>query len=107
MSFLAQAKMADDNYLIERIAACAALQGVAEPRTWAVNRMWRLCATPGWAAAYAQRFNATELLADPAGYAPKIGADEAVITDSMIAAAVKAVLGEDEQQAPPVVDAAE
>lgn len=105
MSFLAQAKMADDNYLIERIAACAALQGVAEPRTWAVNRMWRLCAIPGWATAYAQRFNAAELLADPAGYAPNIGADESVVTDSMIAAAVKAMLNE--EQAPPAGVAAE
>lgn len=68
--------------LQRRVIACAALEGLASPVQWAVDHSWPLAAQPGWGAAYASALESNNL--NP-------GKDEAVITDSMILAAVQSI----------------
>lgn len=75
--------MAEDIDLINRIAACAATLGVAQPVGWAAHRSWRFAASEGWAAAYAG--SAVE----------RPGLDEEAVTDEMILDAVAAVLADE------------
>ena len=73
--------MAKDVNLIERIAACAAQEGVlGSALDWAWANTWQLAGTPGWEAAWDY--------AEQVGI-PNIGSDEGVITDGMILAAVQ------------------
>lgn len=80
MSYSVVAKMAEDIDLINRIAACASTVGVVKPVGWVSPRSWEFAAQEGWAAAY----EGVE------GERP--GLDEDGVTDSMILAAVQAVL---------------
>jgi hypothetical protein len=94
MSFLNQSEIADNQFMLVRVAQCAAGQGEADPDAWAnINRRtW--AAAPGWDSAWASAQAAHEN--DPApepgeqGYDP--GADEAVITDPMILSQVQSML---------------
>jgi hypothetical protein len=86
MSYRTQAIMAADDKLMLRIAACAATQGVKDPRRWAGTRNWEFSSEPGWDAAYAYAINAA--VADP-------GNDEGCITDGMILASVALMLSEE------------
>ena len=66
--------------LNQRITACAAVEGATKPYgEWVSSRIWEFAATPGWADAWA-----VSDADDP-------GADENVITDAMILAAVQAI----------------
>lgn len=86
MSYNDIATIAKDGDLRERIAACAADEGVREPHptTWADRHQWILAASPGWAEAYGYALNTN---------AERPGRSEAVITDGMILAAVQILLG--------------
>ena len=75
--------MAKDVSLVERIAAAAAQESVAAPLDWAWTHSWHLVAKVDWEAAW----NYAE-----AAVIPSPGADEGVITDGMILAAVQAQL---------------
>lgn len=91
MSYLTQAKMAQDYGLIMRIAACAASEGVSlAPTSWADTHRQRLVASPSWDTAWESAL---------AGDVENPGEDEAVITDGMILAAVQLHA---ESLAPPV-----
>lgn len=87
MTYLAQAKMTEDNFLLERVAACVATLGERDARLWAANHMWLLSAQPEWGARYAVAL-AKEEPVDPADWYGKAGADPEVITDQMILDAV-------------------
>ncbi|MFN3600499.1 MAG: hypothetical protein ACK4UY_03815 [Dietzia sp.] len=82
MSYTDVARMAGDGHLRERIAACAATEGVTSPHPtkWADDHQWQLAGTPGWGDAYTYA-----LLQN--NEAP--GRDESVISDGMILSAVQ------------------
>lgn len=86
MSYNDIATMAKDGDLRERIAACAAEEGVREPHPtqWADRNQWALAASPGWADAYGYALNTNT---------ERPGKSESVITDTMILAAVQILLG--------------
>jgi hypothetical protein len=86
MSYNNIAEVAHSGALRERIAACAAVEGITypHPTEWADHHQWQLAASPGWGDAWAYALASDT--ADP-------GADEAVITDGMILAAVQEILG--------------
>jgi hypothetical protein len=84
VSYNTIAKIAQDGALRHRIMACIAQEDpAAHVSMWADAHMWRLAASPGWAAAWASA---------EAGGIPDPGRDEGVITDGMILAAAQAVL---------------
>lgn len=86
MTYLDQSEMAQNHILTQRVAQCAAQEGVPEPDQWtSVNRRtW--ASAPGWEAAWASAQAAHE---DNPSYDP--GKDEAVITDQMILGQVQAM----------------
>ena len=81
MGYYDIATMSADLDLTSRIAACAAQEGIADPRQWATDNALTLAASPGWADAWASAI---------AGGNESPGRDDAVITDAMILSAVQA-----------------
>lgn len=90
MSFLTQSRLAADQTIVLRVAACAAKEGISDPQFWAQQRMWELSAQPGWVAAYASAAASHK----DEGSIPPPGENEAAITDSMILSAVQALTSE-------------
>lgn len=88
MSYLIQSMLASDMGIRDRITACAATEGIADPFVWTVDRMWQFSAQPGWSSAYASarlsHLNNPSSVVEP-------GVNEAAITDGMILSAVQAV----------------
>lgn len=76
MSYLLQTQMASDPTLILRVAACAASEGVSDPRFWAQENIIHLVTSEDWGVAYAGSASETP------------GGDEDAITDEMILLAV-------------------
>lgn len=87
MSFTDVADMEKNGDLRERIAACAAREGIIDPHPtkWADDNQWRIVATPEWDVAWAQA------LADGV---ERPGCDNETITDDMIQAAVQSIRSE-------------
>lgn len=86
MSYQAVVEMARSNSLRERIIACSAQEGVADPESWASQNMWKLATAAGWAddwdyarGAYTSDKN------------PDFGARGDVISDQKILSAVQAL----------------
>ena len=87
MSYATVSGIRRDPWIKERVTACVAIEGGASPDQWVSDHAWSLAAQPGWAPAWE-----SALAAHPEPeYQP--GRDEAVITDSMILAAVQALRG--------------
>lgn len=82
MSYSTQAKIARDNMLLLRIAACASTQGVESPERWASERAWDFSSQSGWSDAYATAVS---------GGTPNPGDNAGVITDAMILTACQAL----------------
>lgn len=82
MSYRTQAILAKDADLLERVAACAATQGIVNPVTWAYENQWKLSAEPGWDTAYSAAVNS--MYKHP-------GNSEDIITDAMILTAVNRI----------------
>jgi hypothetical protein len=81
MSYATIAAMTANGSLIQRLTAAAAEEEKSVPYSqWVMDHIWDLAATPGWAAAWESALAGG--VADP-------GADESVITDGMILAAVQ------------------
>lgn len=80
MSYYDVATMSGDIDLTSRVSACAAQEGIPEPRQWVNDNMLVVAAAPGWGEAWASAIAA-------GNEAP--GRDPAVITDPMILAAVQ------------------
>lgn len=79
-------EMANSTALRDRIAACAAQEGIADPVAWASQRMWEFAAQAGWADSWAyavQNYNKNQN--------PETGARDDVITDQTILSAVQAL----------------
>ena len=101
MSYLTQARMAQDEALIMRIAACAATEGVRpNPVAWADDRRVIFMASPGWSAAYASASALRDGWDGEGVQPPPPGENEAAITDGMVLSAVQA-LRADELVSPP------
>lgn len=81
MSYATIALISSNGSLYNRLVAAAAEENKTKPyETWVTENRWDLAATPGWAAAWESALAAG--IPDP-------GADEGVITDGMILAAVQ------------------
>lgn len=91
MSYNTQAALAVDGDLRNRVAACAATQGVPAPVQWADAHLWALSAAPGWDAAYSYALTSN---VERPGYA------ENVITDGMILASVQPLVPKNVQPEP-------
>lgn len=96
MAYMTISTIAGNPAMLNRVAACAAQEGVPDPRGWAQQNMLTLAASPGWAAAWE-----SALASDP-GTDPEtvevardtdLGGREDVITDGMILSAVQALRG--------------
>ncbi|MFD5599913.1 hypothetical protein ACFWHR_07625 [Leucobacter sp. NPDC058333] len=92
MSYWTQAKLASDHSLTLRVHACALNEGIPDPSFWAQQQAWNLSAQPGWDDAYEYALTTDN---------PDPGADETVITDGMILAAVQALRTKESPPAPP------
>lgn len=97
MSLIAQAQMTEDNGLIIRVAAAAALRGVLDPRPWAARNMWALTAREGWTQAYTEA-SADDEPVDPAAWSGVHGYSPDVITDQMIIDGVSAILSDEPEE---------
>lgn len=81
MAYWDIAAMSADMDLTARVSACAAQEGIADPREWAADHMLTIAAAPGWSEAWASAV---------AGGNETPGRDGAVITDPMILSEVQA-----------------
>lgn len=81
MSYAGQAALAQDQDFRDRLAACAATQGIQQADRWAADNSWLLSATPGFADAYTYAVDVGT---------PAPGSNAAVIPDLDILAAVQA-----------------
>jgi len=89
MAYSDQSLLSQDSDFAQRIAACAAVEApkTHQPLQWAVDHVWWIAASPGFADAYAYAL-ATDV--------ERPGNDPAVITDAQILASVQALLTEEE-----------
>lgn len=81
MSYIGVSYMFDSGILRRRLTACAAMEQTPVPDQWVVLNIWEIITQPGWSEAWASAL-ASDPDSDP-------GANEAVITDGMILAAVQ------------------
>lgn len=89
MSYATVATIRQDPWIRDRVAACVATEGIAgRPEEWPIVNAWQLAVQPGWAAAWE-----SALAAHPGDPEYRPGADEAVITDGQILAAVQLIEG--------------
>lgn len=78
------------NYaMTQRVAQCAAQQGIPNPDMWTGNTRREWAAAPGWHEAWDYALNTHPPTDDQPPYDP--GSDEAVITDGMILSQVQAM----------------
>lgn len=90
MTYNGITQIASSASLLNRVAAAAADEGQSDPVGWAQRHAWELAVQPGWADAwqYAED-NAT------INVNPDTGVRDDVINDSMILAAVQAILADE------------
>lgn len=104
MSYLAQASLAGDELISQRVIACAATQEIENPVDWVADRIWQLSAQPGWAEAFASATLLHESWSpsdtDPSPRPPSPGANEAAVTDGMILAAVQSLHQAENEEEP-------
>lgn len=83
MTYLTISDMTMDQDLRRRLTACAAQEGTPAPyNVWVVDHIWDLVVAQDWIDAWVYAKNAGKT---------SIGADESVITDSMILTRVQAL----------------
>jgi hypothetical protein len=85
MSYSSIVDMANSASLIGRVTACAAQEGIDNPETWTRSNVWKICSSPGWAAAWQFATDNYQVNANP-----DYGARTDVISDSDVLAAVQA-----------------
>lgn len=93
MSYLTQSRLAADQILLQRVTACAVLEGVRDAPRWVQEKAWALSAQPGWVAAYASAAAARAAWTKEIGtpQPPQAGESESAVTDEMILTAVQAL----------------
>jgi len=79
MTYLQQADIAQDPWMIQRVAQCAAEESIPDPDEWTALHSREWAAAPGWDDAWASAHIAHE-----GDVEYQAGRDEAVITDYMI-----------------------
>lgn len=84
MSYSGQADLAQDKDFRDRLAACAATQGIQQADKWAADNSWLMSAAPGFADSYSYALEV--------GVITRPGRDVAVIPDQEILAAVQAAI---------------
>jgi hypothetical protein len=87
MAFTDQALLSNDPDFQQRLAACAAVEvdlGGQFPPAWATVNQWEVAASPGFADDYASAI---------AAGIPRPGADQSVISDEELRAAVQSLFG--------------
>lgn len=90
MVYNTMVQIANSSTLTQRIAAAAATQEIEDPVGWAQAHRWVLAAQPGWADAWAYAEDTKTIEENP-----DTGVREAVINESMILAAVQAIITEE------------
>lgn len=94
-------EMAYSQSLLERVAACAAAEGIEGPREWALANAWRIVAhDPVWEEVW--EYNRTT--AATPNVNPDTGYRTDVIADDKIAAVVAALKPPEEPPAEPVAE---
>lgn len=89
MSYLTQGTISRNPSMQDRVAQCAASEGIADPDLWMMNHARQWAASPGWDAAWESAIAShPEPEYDP-------GADAAVITDPMILSEVQSLHAEE------------
>ena len=88
MSYSSQAQLSNDSDFLARISAAAAVEvpKTHQPQQWAVEHIWWVAASPGFADKYESAL---------AGEVPRPGNDPAVISDAEILSAVQALIEEE------------
>jgi len=86
VTYLTQSTISSNQWLTNRVAQCAAEQGIPDPDTWTGTNRRTWAAAPGWAAAWE-----SALVAQGGNPAYDPGADAAVITDQMILSQVQSM----------------
>lgn len=89
MTYLVQSEIAANPSMLTRVAQCAAQQDRDDPDAWAHQNRREWAAAPGWEDAWASALASHPPVDGEEPYDP--GADEAVITDSMILSQVQAM----------------
>lgn len=79
-------EIAQNNSIIYRVAAQAALEGEEQPVAWATTNIWKIAAQPGWAEDWQYARDQ-----ETPNVNPDTGARSDVISDAKILAAVQAV----------------
>lgn len=90
MSYWSISQMHGSPTLRQRITACCAQEGAADPEQTANDIMWTVCASPGWGEAWDYAV-AQAIQAGPQN-ATDPGMDPAVITDAQILSAVQGAI---------------
>ena len=83
-TYLTISEIAAHPIFSQRVTACAAQQGAADPPNWTLANRWQVASKPGFAGAV-DYWRAANPDADPDGWA----SEWSVITDGMILAAVQ------------------
>ena len=82
--------LANDNYIHARVAAAAALAGVADPMTWAFDHRWKIAAYGTIAATYEYAEGAKTINVNQ-----NTGERTDTITDTVLSDAVAAIIAEE------------
>lgn len=85
MSYSSQAQLSNDSDFVARTSAAAAVEvsKTHQPQQWAVDHIWWMAASPGFASAYESAL---------AGDIERPGNDPAVISDEQILSAIQALI---------------
>jgi hypothetical protein len=84
MGYLTQSVIAENFAMRQRVAQCAASEGIRDVDSWTHENRREWAAAPGWDAAWESALVDAEPEYDP-------GADQAVITDGQILSQVQAM----------------
>lgn len=90
-AYLAISQIATDQFMNDRVRACAAQQQVPDPATWTLANQYTWAASPSWGEKWEYALAAHPDDGDPDTPAYEPGADPAVITDADILATVQAL----------------
>ena len=91
MSYLTQNEIANNRAMLDRVAQCAASEGLSgDPDRWTYEQRRLWSAAPGWDEAWEYSKNTHPPVEGEPAYDP--GPDEAVVTDSMILAQVQSMI---------------
>lgn len=86
MAYIDIVAMANSQSLRSRIAACAAVEGIDNPDSWAAQRAWKFASSPNWSAQWEYARNTATV-----NHNPDLGLRNDVISDANILSAVQEI----------------